>query len=153
LVREAHALLQATRGISFAGNIEARDLFAGHADVVVCDGFTGNIVLKTGEGLVATLETMLRREVGQSLASRIANWLVGRGFARLKRRMDAGERGGAPLLGVNGVVVIGHGRSDARAVCNGIAATAGLVEGRMVERMREALGHERTAGPRNAGTS
>lgn len=139
LVRDAHALLLAARDLNFVGNIEARDLFAGHADVAVCDGFTGNIVLKVGEGLVATLETMLRREVGQSMASRIANWLVGRGFKRLKARMDAGERGGAPLLGVNGIVVVGHGRSDARAIRNGIASTATLVEGRMTERLRESL--------------
>jgi glycerol-3-phosphate acyltransferase PlsX len=144
LVRDAHGLLLTTRGITFVGNVEARDLFAGHADVVVCDGFTGNVVLKTGEGLVATLETMLRREVGQSMASRLANWLVGREFKRLKVRMDAGERGGAPLLGVNGVAVIGHGRSDARAIRNGIAATARLVEGRMVARLTEALGNGAT---------
>ena len=139
LVREAYALLQATRGLTFVGNIDARDLFAGHADVLVCDGFTGNIVLKVGEGLVATLETMLKREVGQSLASRIANGLVGRGFKRLKVKMDAGERGGAPLLGLNGIVVVGHGRSDARAIRNGIASTMRLVEGRMTTRLREAL--------------
>lgn len=142
LVREAHALLHTTRDLNFVGNIEARDLFAGHADVVVCDGFTGNIVLKVGESLVATLETMLKREVGQSMASRMANWLVGRGFKRLKARMDAGERGGAPLLGVNGIVVVGHGRSDARAIRNGIASTLGLVQGNMVARLREALRNE-----------
>jgi len=142
LVRDAHALLHTTRDLNFVGNIEARDLFAGHADVVVCDGFTGNIVLKVGEGLVATLETMLKREVGQSMASRIANWLVGQGFKRLKARMDAGERGGAPLLGVNGIVVVGHGRSDARAIRNGIASTLALVEGHMVARLREALRNE-----------
>lgn len=142
LVREAHALLHTTRDLNFVGNIEARDLFAGHADVVVCDGFTGNIVLKVGESLVATLETMLKREVGQSMASRMADWLVGRGFKRLKARMDAGERGGAPLLGVNGIVVVGHGRSDARAIRNGIASTLALVEGHMVARLREALRNE-----------
>jgi glycerol-3-phosphate acyltransferase PlsX len=139
LIRDAHALLLATRDLNFVGNIEARDLFAGHADVVVCDGFTGNIVLKSGESLVATLETMLKREVGHSMASRMANWLVGREFKRLKARMDAGERGGAPLLGVNGIAVVGHGRSDARAIRNGIASTLALVEGHMVARLREAL--------------
>lgn len=139
LVRDAHALLLSARDLSFVGNIEARDLFAGHADVVVCDGFTGNIVLKVGESLVATLETMLKREVGHSMASRVANWLVGRGFKRLKARMDAGERGGAPLLGVNGIVVVGHGRSDARAIRNGIASTLRLVEGRMISRLSDAL--------------
>lgn len=139
LVREAHTLLLATQDLNFVGNIEARDLFAGHADVAVCDGFTGNIVLKVGEGLVATLETMLKREVGPSMASRIANWLVGHGFKRLKARMDAGERGGAPLLGVNGIVVVGHGRSDARAIRNGIASTLALVEGHMLARLTDAL--------------
>lgn len=141
LAREAHALLLASDGLAFVGNIDARDLFAGQADVVVCDGFTGNIVLKVGEGLVDTLETMLKREVGQSVASRMARWLVGRHFTRLKARVDAGERGGAPLLGVNGVVVVGHGRSDARTIRNGIASAARLVEGRMVARLTHALHH------------
>lgn len=139
LVRQSHALLSEAAGLQFVGNLDARDLFGGTVDVIVTDGFTGNVALKAGEGLVETLERMLRREVGQSLASRIADWLVGQGFKRLKARMDAGERGGAPLLGVNGLVLVGHGRSDARAVRNGIAQTARLVEGGMMARLREAL--------------
>lgn len=139
LVREAHALLTVVPGLNFVGNLDARDLFSGAADVIVTDGFTGNVALKAGEGLVETLERMLKREVGQSLASRIADWLVGRGFKRLKARMDAGERGGAPLLGVNGLAIVGHGRSEARAVRNGIATAVQLVEGGMVARLRDAL--------------
>ena len=139
LIREVHALLSAVPGLTFAGNLDARDMFSGHVDVIVTDGFTGNVALKVGEGLVDTLERMLRREVGQSTASRIANWLVGRGFKRLKARMDAGERGGAPLLGVNGLAIVGHGRSEARAVRNGIATAAQLVNEGLVGRLRDAL--------------
>lgn len=139
LVREAHGLLRAVPGLQFVGNIDARDLFSGVADVVVCDGFTGNIVLKTGEGLVDALERMLKREVGDSWAARAANQLVGGGFTRLRRRVDAAERGGAPLLGVDGLVVVGHGRSTARVVRNGIATAAQLIAGGAVARLREAL--------------
>ena len=139
LVREAHRLLQQMTDLNFVGNLEARDLFSGAADVVVCDGFTGNVVLKTGEGLVETLERMLKRELGDSWAARIASRLVGGGFARLRRRVDAAERGGAPLLGVDGLAMVGHGRSDGRAVRNGLAATLQLVEGGMVGRLREVL--------------
>ncbi len=139
LVREAHALLAAVPGLTFAGNLEARDLFSGSVDVIVCDGFTGNVALKVGEGLVDTLERMLKREIGDSWAARIANRLVGGGFKRLRRRMDAAERGGAPLLGLNGLAVVGHGRSTAFAVRNGIATAAQLVEGRALDRLREAI--------------
>lgn len=139
LVRDAQVLLAAAPGLNVVGNLDARDLFSGTVDVIVSDGFTGNVALKVGEGLVETLERMLKREVGQSLASRIADWLVGRGFKRLKARMDAAERGGAPLLGVNGLAVVGHGRADARAIRNGIALTARLVEGGMIARLKDAL--------------
>lgn len=139
LIREAHALLSAVPGLTFTGNLDARDMFSGSVDVIVADGFTGNVTLKVGEGLVEALERMLKREVGQSLASRIANWLVGRGFKRLKARMDAGERGGAPLLGVNGLAIVGHGRSDARAVRNGIATAVQLINEGLVGRLKGAL--------------
>lgn len=163
LVREAHALLAASR-VNFVGNIEARDIFSGRADVIVCDGFTGNIVLKVGEGLIDALEHLLRRElVSASLARTAAADAVGSeaqevsagadatvqtalgvtamadAFQRLRNRIDAAEHGGAPLLGVNGLALVGHGRSDARVVRNGIATSVRLVEGRIVERMSEAL--------------
>jgi glycerol-3-phosphate acyltransferase PlsX len=139
LVREAHARLAGTVGLNFVGNLEARDLFSGAADVIVADGFTGNVALKVGEGLVETLEQMLMRELGHTWAAKLASRLVGGGFRRLRARVDAAERGGAPLLGLGGLAVVGHGRSDARAVRNGIATTVKLVELGVVERLRVAL--------------
>ena len=122
LVREAHALLAAS-GLHFVGNLEARDFFSGNADVIVSDGFTGNIVLKVGEGLVEMLEHLLGPEA----------------FTGVRARLDASEHGAAPLLGLNGLALVGHGRSDARAVRNGIATAVRLAEGQMVSRLREAL--------------
>jgi len=140
LVRQARALLAGCPGLHFVGNLEARDFFSGQADVIVCDGFTGNIVLKVGEGLVDTLGTLLRREMSQSLWMRLGASLARPGVRRLRRRVDAGEHGGAPLLGINGLVMVGHGRSDARAIRNGIALTARLATEGVVGKMREALG-------------
>ena len=99
LTREAHRLLKASLP-SFIGNVEARDVYKGHADVIVCDGFTGNVALKISEGLVEVIEGLLSRE--------------------LSVITDYSERGGAPLLGVNGVAIVGHGRSSAAAVGNGV---------------------------------
>ena len=139
LVREAHALLAASP-LRFVGNLEARDFFSGNADVIVCDGFTGNVILKVGEGLVETLVRLLRKELGPSFTTRLAGWLVKDAWNRLRARVDATEHGGAPLLGVNGLVLVSHGRSKARAVRNGIALAARLTESRMVSRLGDALG-------------
>jgi glycerol-3-phosphate acyltransferase PlsX len=139
VVREAHALLAASP-LQFVGNLEARDFFSGKADVIVCDGFTGNVILKVGEGLVETLVRLLRKELGPSFTTRLAGWLVKDAWNRLRARVDATEHGGAPLLGVNGLALVSHGRSKARAVRNGIALAARLSEGRMVSRLRDALG-------------
>lgn len=138
LVREAHALLSKAR-IEFLGNLEAREFFSGRADVIVCDGFTGNIALKVGEGLVDAAEDMLREEIGSELVSQVGALLTRRAFARFKQRVDYAESGGALLLGLNGVAVIGHGRSSAQAIENGIATAARLVEKRIVPRLTEAL--------------
>lgn len=138
LVREAHALLQQAP-IDFLGNLEAREFFSGRADVIVCDGFTGNIALKVGEGLVDAAEEMLREEIGSELVSQVGALLTRRAFARFKQRVDYAESGGALLLGLNGVAVIGHGRSSAQAIENGIATAARLVEKRVVPRLAEAL--------------
>ena len=101
LTREAHRLLKGSP-LNFIGNVEAREIYSGRADVIVCDGFTGNVVLKTSEGLVEYL-------------------LSPRAFERFRRRVDYSEHGGAPLLGVAGLAIVGHGRSSARAVQNAIA--------------------------------
>ena len=138
LVRDAHARLKET-SLDFIGNLEAREFFSGRADVIVCDGFTGNIALKVGEGLVDAAEEMLREELGADAVSRIGSLLTRRAFERFKQRVDYAERGGAPLLGLNGIAVIGHGRSTPQAIENGIALAARLSRERMVERLAEAL--------------
>ncbi|HET9372053.1 MAG TPA: phosphate acyltransferase PlsX [Vicinamibacterales bacterium] len=138
LVREAHARLAAAP-IHFVGNIEARDLFAGHADVIVCDGFTGNVALKVGEGLVDAVEQMLREELGAEVVSQIGSLLARRAFTRFKQRVDSAEYGGAPLLGVSGLMIVGHGRSTPQAVRSGIGLAARLASGQLVEKMAAAL--------------
>ena len=138
LIREAHALLERAP-VDFLGNLEAREFFSGRADVIVCDGFTGNIALKVGEGLVEAAEEMLREELGAELVSQIGALLTRRAFLRFKQRVDYAESGGALLLGLNGVAVIGHGRSTAQAIENGIATTARLAEQRIVARLAETL--------------
>jgi glycerol-3-phosphate acyltransferase PlsX len=127
LTKEAHRLLKAAP-MDFIGNVEGREIFSGVADVIVCDGFTGNIVLKTSEGLVEVVEAMLGDELQATLSRRLGYALSRRAFRRFRRRVDYSEYGGAPLLGVDGVVVVGHGRSSAAAVGNAIAMTARFAE-------------------------
>jgi glycerol-3-phosphate acyltransferase PlsX len=138
LVREAHeALSQAP--VLFVGNVDARAIFTGVADVIVCDGFTGNIVLKVGEGLVEAAEAMLRDELGASVSGRFGAWLARPAFRRFKRRVDYAERGAAPLLGVAGLTLVGHGRSSARAIQNAVGTALRLADERMVDKLRTAL--------------
>jgi glycerol-3-phosphate acyltransferase PlsX len=132
LTREAHRLLKSST-INFIGNVEAAAVYSGVADVVVCDGFTGNIALKVSEGLVDTIELLLGEELSQTFSGRVGSLLSRRAFRRFRRRLDYSESGGAPLLGVAGVCIVGHGRSSAKAVRNAVAmayrfATDGLIQ-------------------------
>jgi glycerol-3-phosphate acyltransferase PlsX len=138
LIRDAHARLTSAP-LNFIGNLEARDLFTGRADVVVCDGFTGNIALKVGEGLADALEHMLREELGGALVSQIGALLTRRAFARLRLRVDAAEYGAAPLLGVKHLALVGHGRSSPRAVESAIGLAVRLIDARVVGRLAEAM--------------
>ena len=122
LTREAHRLLKAAP-VHFIGNVEGRDIYGGGADVIVCDGFTGNIVLKTSEGLVEAIGALLGDELNGTFSSQVGYLLSRRAFRRFRRRVDYSEYGGAPLLGVSGLAIVGHGRSSARAVRNAIAMT------------------------------
>ena len=125
LTREAHRLLKAS-GLNFTGNIEARDVYAGGADVIVCDGFTGNIALKVSEGLVEMIGDLLRDGVAPAGRRRWRRRSARRAVRTCSsRRVDDSEYGGVPLLGVAGLAVIGHGRSSAKAVRQGILAAAG----------------------------
>jgi glycerol-3-phosphate acyltransferase PlsX len=135
LIREAHDLL-AAQPITFVGNLDARQLFSGDVEVIVCDGFTGNIALKVGESLAELIERMVGDELGLAAIARAG---LGDGFERFRRRIDYAERGAAPLLGLAGLALVGHGRSSAQAVESGIVMAARLAEGRIVERLAQAL--------------
>lgn len=140
LIRAAHAQLRAAGDtLNFIGNIEARDLFRGACDVMVCDGFTGNILLKTSESAVETLRHMMREEFTRTLPGKLGALLARGSFRRLKRRVDYAEFGGAPLLGVRGLAVICHGRSNPRAIRNGIRVAAEYAEAGANDRIEEAL--------------
>ena len=120
LIRDAHRLLKAST-LNFIGNVEAREVYKGNADVIVCDGFTGNIVLKSSEGLVDTVEQLLGEELNRTFSGMVGSLLSRRAYRRFRRRLDYSEYGGAPLLGLAGVCFVCHGRSSAKAIRNAVA--------------------------------
>ena len=134
LTREAHRLLKSAP-IHFIGNVEGRDVFAGEADVIVCDGFTGNVTLKVSEGLVETIEALLHDELAATFGGRMGYVLSRQAFRRFRRRVDYSEYGGAPLVGVNGLCIVGHGRSSAKAVANAVTMAARAVEEDLLGRL------------------
>ncbi|HLJ61673.1 MAG TPA: phosphate acyltransferase PlsX [bacterium] len=139
LVIRAGELLRQS-GLRFIGNVEGREFFDGVADVVVCDGFVGNLVLKFGEGLALGIFTLLREELTRGVRVRLGVLLAAPGLRAVRRRMDYTEYGGAPLLGVNGVCIISHGSSKAKAIRNAVALAAESVRARMVDAIREDVG-------------
>jgi glycerol-3-phosphate acyltransferase PlsX len=138
LTREAHRLLKAS-SLGFIGNVEARDVYGGEADVIVCDGFTGNVALKISEGLVDTVEVLLREELSSTFARRVGSLLTRRALRRFRRRLDYSEYGGAPLLGVAGLAIVGHGRSSALAVRNAVAMAHRFASDRFIERVEREI--------------
>lgn len=138
LTREAHRLLKAAP-IHFIGNVEGREIYSGVADVIVCDGFTGNVVLKTSEGLVETVEALLGAELQGTFSSQVGYLLSRRAFRRFRRRVDYSEYGGAPLLGVAGLTIVGHGRSSAKAVRNAIAMAFRFASSDFLQRVEQEI--------------
>jgi glycerol-3-phosphate acyltransferase PlsX len=138
LTREAHQLLKSAP-IDFIGNVEGREIYSGVADVIVCDGFTGNVVLKTSEGLVDTVEALLGDELQGTFSAQMGYLLSRRAFRRFRRRVDYSEYGGAPLIGVAAVAVVGHGRSSAKAVRNAIAMASHSGGGEFVSRITQEI--------------
>ena len=134
LTREAHQLLK-TAPINFVGNVEGRDVYAGQADVIVCDGFTGNVTLKISEGLVETVQHLLHDELTATFGTRVGYLLSRQAFRRFRKRVDSAEYGGAPLVGVNGLCLIGHGRSSAKAVRNAVAMAARFASQDLIEKL------------------
>jgi glycerol-3-phosphate acyltransferase PlsX len=119
LTKAASALIR-TLPLNFIGNVEGRDLYTGHADVIVCDGFVGNVALKVSEGLVEIIKHLLKESFESTVASKIGYVLSRQALKDFRKRMDYSEYGGAPLLGVKGVVIICHGRSNDNAIRNAI---------------------------------
>ncbi|MDR3734876.1 MAG: phosphate acyltransferase PlsX [Acidobacteriaceae bacterium] len=111
-------------GLNFIGNVEGRDLFNGHADVIVCDGFVGNVALKTSEGLARLVRESLRESLMSTVTAKVGALLSRQAFNEFKKRLDYSEYGGAPLLGVRGVCIVGHGSSNERAIMNAIRVAA-----------------------------
>ena len=146
LTRDAHQLLKASP-VAFTGNLEARALYAGSADVIVCDGFTGNVVLKVSEGLVEMVEDQLREELSSTLTMRVGSLLTRRALRHFRRKVDYSEYGGAPLLGLAGIVIVGHGRSSAKAVRNAVAMAYRFASRRFIERVEHDIAAAAIAAP------
>jgi glycerol-3-phosphate acyltransferase PlsX len=120
LTHEAFPLIQALPNVNFIGNVEGRDVYTGSVDVIVCDGFVGNVALKTSEGLVEAIRQMLRESMVKTPTRKLGAFLSRGAFADFRKRVDYTEYGGAPLLGLNGICVICHGRSNTKAISNAI---------------------------------
>jgi glycerol-3-phosphate acyltransferase PlsX len=139
LTLEAHGLLERADGLRFEGNTEGRSLLEGDADVVVCDGFTGNVALKTLEGTIRSVLEALRSEIRSSATGRLGGLLVRPAARGLRARLDPDTYGGGYLLGLKGLVVIAHGSSSRVAIANAIRMAARGVEHRLVEHLVERL--------------
>jgi len=138
LTRTATPLLK-TLPLRFIGNVEGRDLYSGKADVIVCDGFIGNVALKVSEGLVEVIRKILEQALQETIARKMGYLLARRAFADFRRRLDYSEYGGAPLLGVKGVCIICHGRSNANAIKNAVRIAAQYADARINQRIETEL--------------
>src|SRR5580700_9296867 len=147
LTREAAARLKQL-SLNFVGNVEGRDVFRGNVDVIVCDGFIGNIALKLSEGVVEQIGSMLKKAIKSSLRSQLGYALSKRAFDSLKKSTDYSEYGGAPLLGVRGITIIGHGRSNANAIKNAIRVASELCRSRVNEKIEQELSAAATVAAR-----
>lgn len=138
LTKEAHQLLKNAK-LNFVGNVEARDLLAGKVHVIVCDGFTGNVVIKLIEGTASTLFSMLKSVFYQSMVTKLAAGILKPGLRTIKKKMDYSEYGGAPFMGIDGVVFKAHGSSDHVAIENALRAAAAYSSAGINEQIRKAI--------------
>jgi phosphate acyltransferase len=138
LVRETYPLLE-TSGLNFIGNVEGKELFGHEADVVVTDGFTGNVLLKSSEAVARLITDVLRRELMSSFQTKIGALLAKPAFGGIKKMMDPAEVGAAPLLGIDGLVFVGHGRSDAHALTNALRVAHQAVQANLLETLRQQI--------------
>lgn len=147
LTREAFSHLKALP-LDFLGNVEGRDLYNGKADVIVCDGFIGNVALKVSEGLVETIKFMLKEALSSTLSAKMGTLLQREAFNDFKKRLDYSEYGGAPLLGIKGCAIVCHGSSNANAIKNAVRVAKEYAERRINERIEEGLGPHRKSKPK-----
>ena len=138
LVKDTYPLLEAS-GINFIGNVEPKDIFAGKVDVVIADGFDGNVFIKTSEAVSKFLIDIIRDQIRSSAISSVGGLLAKPAFAYVRKLLDPSEYGAAPLLGVNGLVFIGHGRSNTKALVNAIRVARQTVEGDVLAAMQSAI--------------
>ena len=138
-VKEAYELLKMAQNINFIGNAEGRDIFTGDIDVVICDGFVGNVVVKMSEGLAASLIRMLKRVFTSGLLPALGGMLAKGAFKHFARTIDYAEYGGAPLLGLHGLAIVCHGRSSARAMSNAIKMSGTFVRKGTNDRLAETI--------------
>jgi glycerol-3-phosphate acyltransferase PlsX len=136
LTKEAFKLLAET-SLNFIGNVEGRDVMSGKADVVVCDGFIGNVVLKVSEAVAETVGLMIRENIGDNLVRKLGFLMMRPAFRALKSRLDYAEYGGAPLVGINGISIISHGRSSDRAIKNAIRVASELAKSEVNKHIHE----------------
>ncbi len=139
LTRESSALLKDSSTLNYIGYVEGKEVFKGDVDVVVCDGFVGNVLLKVSEGVAETIVAALKNEIQKSISSQLGYMLAKKSFDDFRKWFDYANYGGSPLLGVNGGVIISHGRSSAKAIKNAIRVASELVEQKVLERLEEQL--------------
>jgi len=138
LVKESYHLLESS-AINFIGNVEGKELFGGEADVVITDGFTGNILLKASEAVAKLITDMLKTELKSSFQTKIGALLAKSAFVKIKKLIDPSEVGAAPLLGIDGLVFVGHGRSDSRAIVSAIHQAKMAIDANLLESLRNAI--------------
>jgi len=138
LTREVHAIIK-TLNLNYIGYVEGTDMYNGNADVVVSDGFVGNVVVKVSEGVAETLNTFLKENIRKSFRRKMGYLLLKDTFEELARKMDYSEYGGAPLLGVDGICIICHGKSNERAIKNAIALAKSFIEKNLNEAIKEGM--------------
>ncbi len=138
LTKEVHKALKQLH-LNFIGNVEGRDIYNGRADVIVCDGFTGNVALKTSEGLIEAVLKLLKDELSRNLQAKLGALLSQQSFKRLKKRLDYSEYGGAPLIGLRGVSIICHGRSSSNAIKNAIRVAKEFAENQVNAKLESEL--------------
>ncbi len=138
LIKEVHKTLKEIR-LNFIGNVEGRDIYNGRADVIVCDGFIGNVALKTSEGLIEAVLKLLKDELSSNLQAKLGALLSQQSFKRLKKRLDYSEYGGAPLIGLRAVSIICHGRSSANAIKNAVRVAKEYAENQINAKLEAEL--------------